>query len=108
MSRRTSASFIIDKPSLIDQTYILTTCIGKIPLLPTETSLIERYTSQNIGVPLGSIRASRYSTVLQGSVVEWSLFGTTAVVVFLEIGLIDLTHHYTFCYCEIVCLPGFT
>ena len=108
MSRRTSASFIIDKPSLIDQTYILTTCIGKIPLLPTETSLIERYTSQNIGVPLGSIRASRYSTVLQGSVVEWSLFGTTAVVVFLEIGLIDLTHHYTFSYCEIVCLPGFT
>ena len=105
MNRRTCAGLIVEKPSLVHQTHILTSSIGEIPLLPTETSFVERYTSKNISIPFGSIGTSRDSAVLQSSIIVWSLFWTTTVVVFLEICLINLTHNYTFCNSKVISLP---
>ena len=84
---------------------IFTGGISEIPLLPGKTSFIERYACKNIGIPFGVVDTNWNGTIFESRVIDRSLLWTTAVIVFLEISLIYLTHHNTLRYCEIIVLP---
>ena len=104
----TGAGFVGWEEGLVHYASVLAGGVGEVPLLPAQAGFVEGNAGQDIFIPFCAVETWRNCAIFKCGVVQRHLFGTRAVVVFFEVGLVDHAHVDTFGNGEVIDLPGMT